>query len=65
MKLPMRGLCVSLAALLSALYVYSAAAQERRINIAYAGPSLIALPLLAAHEWKLFSQNGLSTQLIV
>jgi ABC-type nitrate/sulfonate/bicarbonate transport system substrate-binding protein len=60
-----RGSLVSLAALLAALYGYSAAAQERKINIAYAGPSLIALPLLAAHEWKLFSQNGLSPQLIV
>src|SRR5919106_5948584 len=65
MKLPMRGLFASLAALLLALCVYSAGAQERKINIAYAGPSLIALPLLAAQEWKLFSQNGLSTQLIV
>jgi ABC-type nitrate/sulfonate/bicarbonate transport system substrate-binding protein len=46
-------------------HVNTAVAQERKINIAYAGPSLIALPFLAAHEWKLFSQNGLSTQLIV
>jgi ABC-type nitrate/sulfonate/bicarbonate transport system substrate-binding protein len=46
-------------------HVNTAVAQERKINIAYAGPSLIALPFLAAQEWKLFSQNGLSTQLIV
>jgi ABC-type nitrate/sulfonate/bicarbonate transport system substrate-binding protein len=45
-------------------HVNSAVAQERKINIAYAGPSLIALPYLAAQEWKLFSQNGLSAQLI-
>src|ERR671919_2613800 len=65
MKPLTRGLCVSLADLLSAFYIGRAVAQERKINIAYAGPSLIALPLLAAQEWKLFSQNGLSTQLIV
>jgi ABC-type nitrate/sulfonate/bicarbonate transport system substrate-binding protein len=65
MKPLMRGLCVTLAALISAFYIGRAAAQERKINIAYAGPSLIALPLLAAQEWKLFSQNGLNTQLIV
>ena len=46
-------------------HVNTAVAQERKINIAYAGPSLIALPFLAAQEWKLFSQNGLNTQLIV
>jgi ABC-type nitrate/sulfonate/bicarbonate transport system substrate-binding protein len=46
-------------------HVNTALAQERKINIAYAGPSLIALPFLAAQEWKLFSQNGLSAQLIV
>jgi ABC-type nitrate/sulfonate/bicarbonate transport system substrate-binding protein len=45
-------------------YVNSSVAQERKINIAFAGPSLIALPYLAAQEWKLFSQNGLSAQLI-
>jgi ABC-type nitrate/sulfonate/bicarbonate transport system substrate-binding protein len=45
-------------------HVNSAVAQERKINIAFAGPSLIALPYLAAQEWKLFSQNGLSAQLI-
>src|SRR5262249_8845318 len=42
-----------------------ALSQERKVNIAYAGPSLIALPFLAAQEWKLFSQNGLNAQLIV
>src|SRR5262245_45400562 len=42
-----------------------ALSQERKVSIAYAGPSLIALPFLAAQEWKLFSQNGLSAQLIV
>jgi ABC-type nitrate/sulfonate/bicarbonate transport system substrate-binding protein len=46
-------------------HINRAVAQERKINIAYAGPSLIALPYLAAQEWKLFSQNGLSAQLIV
>ena len=51
-------------ALLLALHVNPAFSQERKVNIAYAGPSLIALPFLAAHEWKLFSQNGLSAQLI-
>jgi ABC-type nitrate/sulfonate/bicarbonate transport system substrate-binding protein len=53
------------AALLLVLHGGSAISQERKVNIAYAGPSLIALPFLAAQEWKLFSQNGLSTQLIV
>src|SRR5215467_3087350 len=56
---------VYIAALLVALSVNPAFSQERKINIAYAGPSLIALPFLAAQEWKLFTQNGLSTQLIV
>ncbi len=53
------------AALLVALSVNPAFSQERKVNIAYAGPSLIALPFLAAQEWKLFTQNGLSAQLIV
>jgi ABC-type nitrate/sulfonate/bicarbonate transport system substrate-binding protein len=50
----------------ASLFVHgnSAISQERKVNIAYAGPSLIALPYLAAQEWKLFTQNGLSTQLI-
>src|SRR5215471_13365775 len=56
---------VYIAALLVALSVNPAFSQERKVNIAYAGPSLIALPFLAAQEWKLFSQNGLSAQLIV
>jgi len=56
---------VYIAALLVALSVNPAFSQERKVNIAYAGPSLIALPFLAAQEWKLFTQNGLSTQLIV
>src|SRR5215468_3491570 len=56
---------VYIAALLVALSVNPAVSQERKVNIAYAGPSLIALPFLAAQEWKLFTQNGLSTQLIV
>jgi len=56
---------VYIAALLMALSVNPAFSQERKVNIAYAGPSLIALPFLAAQEWKLFTQNGLSTQLIV
>jgi ABC-type nitrate/sulfonate/bicarbonate transport system substrate-binding protein len=54
-----------IAALLLALSVNPAFSQERKVNIAYAGPSLIALPFLAAQEWKLFTQNGLSAQLIV
>src|SRR5437867_12444536 len=58
-------LCICIAALLSTSSIKPAFSQERKINIAYAGPSLIALPFLAAQEWKLFSQNGLSTQLIV
>src|SRR5207244_2781772 len=57
--------CICIAALLSTSSIKPAFSQERKINIAYAGPSLIALPFLAAQEWKLFSQNGLSTQLIV
>ena len=52
-------------ALLLVLYGGSAISEDRKVNIAYAGPSLIALPFLAAQEWKLFSQNGLSAQLIV
>jgi len=52
-------------ALLLVLHGGSAISQDRKVNIAYAGPSLIALPFLAAQEWKLFSQNGLSAQLIV
>src|SRR5215831_8073284 len=56
---------VYIAALLVALSVNPAFSQERKVNIAYAGPSLIALPFFAAQEWKLFTQNGLSTQLIV
>jgi ABC-type nitrate/sulfonate/bicarbonate transport system substrate-binding protein len=58
-------LYICIAALLLSLHVNPAFSQERKVNIAYAGPSLIALPFLAAQEWKLFSQNGLSTQLIV
>src|SRR5262245_10522167 len=56
--------CLVLAAL---FFVHGSLAlsQERKVNIAYAGPSLIALPFLAAQEWKLFSQNGLNAQLIV
>jgi len=57
-------LYICIAALLLALHVNPAFSQERKVNIAYAGPSLIALPFLAAQEWKLFSQNGLSAQLI-
>src|SRR5437899_4638656 len=57
--------CICIAALLSTSSTKPAFSQERKINIAYAGPSLIALPFLAAQEWKLFSQNGLSTQLVV
>src|SRR5438067_1701729 len=57
--------CICIAALLSTSSIKPAFSQERKINIAYAGPSLIALPFLAAQEWKLFSQNGLSTQLVV
>jgi ABC-type nitrate/sulfonate/bicarbonate transport system substrate-binding protein len=58
-------LYICIAALLVALSVNPAFSQERKVNIAYAGPSLIALPFLAAQEWKLFTQNGLSAQLIV
>src|ERR1700746_270741 len=58
-------LYICIAALLVALHVNPAFSEERKVNIAYAGPSLIALPFLAAQEWKLFSQNGLSAQLIV
>jgi ABC-type nitrate/sulfonate/bicarbonate transport system substrate-binding protein len=57
------GVCS--AALLLALHANPAFSEERKVNIAYAGPSLIALPFLAAQEWKLFTQNGLSAQLIV
>jgi len=57
--------CICIAALLSTSSIKPAFSQERKINIAYVGPSLIALPFLAAQEWKLFSQNGLSTQLVV
>jgi ABC-type nitrate/sulfonate/bicarbonate transport system substrate-binding protein len=56
--------CLLLAAFLLVLHGGSAISQERKVNIAYAGPSLIALPYLAAQEWKLFTQNGLSAQLI-
>jgi len=59
------GFCLITAALFSMLHGGLAISQERKVNIAYAGPSLIALPFLAAQEWKLFSQNGLSAQLIV
>lgn len=59
------GFSLVVAALVFVLHDGSAISQERKVNIAYAGPSLIALPFLAAQEWKLFSQNGLSTQLIV
>src|SRR5215813_1063427 len=55
---------VYIAALLVALSVNPAFSQERKVNIAYAGPSLIALPFLAAQEWKLFTQNGLTTHFI-
>jgi ABC-type nitrate/sulfonate/bicarbonate transport system substrate-binding protein len=58
-------LYICIAALLVALSVNPAFSQERKVNIAYAGPSLIALPFLAAQEWGLFTQNGLSAQLIV
>jgi ABC-type nitrate/sulfonate/bicarbonate transport system substrate-binding protein len=58
-------LYICIAALLLALHANPAFSQERKVNIAYAGPSLIALPFLAAQEWKLFAQNGLSAQLIV
>jgi len=58
------SLSICIAALLLALQVNPAFSQERKVNIAYAGPSLITLPFLAAQEWKLFSQNGLSAQLI-
>src|SRR5262245_32188915 len=57
--------CLVIAVFLSALHGSLALSQDRKVNIAYAGPSLIALPFLAAQEWKLFSQNGLSAQLIV
>src|SRR5215475_15159035 len=56
--------CLAVAELLFA-HGSSALSQERKVSIAYAGPSLIALPFLAAQEWKLFSQNGLNAQLIV
>jgi ABC-type nitrate/sulfonate/bicarbonate transport system substrate-binding protein len=59
------GLCVGVAALLLPLCVNPAISQERKINIAYPGPTLISLPFLAANEWKLFAENGLSVQLIV
>jgi len=59
----MLTLCV--AALLSPLHIDPALSQERKVNIAYAGPTLISLPFLAAQEWKLFSQNGVTVQLIV
>jgi ABC-type nitrate/sulfonate/bicarbonate transport system substrate-binding protein len=59
------GFSLLIAALVFVLHESSVISQERKVNIAYAGPSLIALPFLAAQEWKLFSQNGLSTQLIV
>src|SRR5919197_4325969 len=58
-------LCIYIAVLLSTSSINPAYSQERTINIAYAGPSLIALSFLAAQEWKLFSQNGLNAQLIV
>ena len=61
----LRSFSLLVAALVFVLHDGSAISQERKVNIAYAGPSLIALPFLAAQEWKLFSQNGLSTQLIV
>src|SRR4029077_4780911 len=64
-KLRTAPLYKCIAALLLALSVNPAFSQERKVNIAYAGPSLIALPFLAAQEWKLFTQNGLSAQLIV
>ena len=64
-RLYSRAFCLVNPALLSALHGGSAICQERKVNIAYAGPSLIALPYFAAQEWKLFSQNGLSAQLIV
>ena len=54
-----------LLALLSLFHASPALSQERKVNIAYAGPTLISLPFLAAQEWKLFSQNGVSAQLIV
>ncbi len=57
-------LCVVIAALLSLSSVNPSVAQERKINIAYPGPTLISLPFLAAQEWKLFAQNGISAQLI-
>jgi ABC-type nitrate/sulfonate/bicarbonate transport system substrate-binding protein len=56
---------VDIAISLLPLHVNPAISQERKISIAYPGPALISLPVLAAQEWKLFSQNGLSTQLIV
>ena len=59
------GFCLITAASFSVLHGGLAISQERKVNIAYAGPSLIALPFLAAQEWKLFSQNGLNAQLIV
>jgi len=59
------ALCAGVAAWLSPLYVNPAISQEHKINIAYPGPTLISLPFLAANEWKLFAENGLSVQLIV
>jgi hypothetical protein len=51
-------LYICIAALLLAFHPKPAFSQERKVNIAYAGPSLIALPFLAAQEWKLFSQKA-------
>jgi ABC-type nitrate/sulfonate/bicarbonate transport system substrate-binding protein len=59
------GVCLGVAGLIATFDVHSAFGQERRINIAYAGPSLIALPFEAARAWKLFPQNGLNVQLVV
>ena len=61
----MKGLLVLIVLIIFSIPAQSQAQERRKIRVSNANFSFTALPLLAARDWKLFTEQGLDVEIIL